>query len=53
MIKSKWQHLFLKSITLNLTEKLSKFAATDASIFMDKIETNFLDSHEFKALVWF
>ena len=29
------------------------FAPTYASIFMDEIETNFLDTHEFKPLVWF
>ena len=31
----------------------TKFAPTYASIFMDKIETNFLDTQEFKRLVWF
>ena len=31
----------------------TKFAPTYASIFMDEIETNFLDTQEFKLLVWF
>ena len=31
----------------------TNFAPTYASIFMDKIETNFLDTQEFKLLVWF
>ena len=31
----------------------TKFAPIYASIFMDEIETNFLDTQEFKSLVWF
>ena len=31
----------------------TKFAPTYASIFMDEIETNSLDTQEFKLLVWF
>ena len=31
----------------------TKFAPTHASIFMDEIETKFLDTQEFKSLVWF
>ena len=31
----------------------TKFAPTYASIFMDEIETKFLDTSEFKPLVWF
>ena len=31
----------------------TKFAPTYASVFMDEIETNFLDIQEFKPLVWF
>ena len=31
----------------------TKFAPTYAPTFVDKIETNFLDMHEFKLLVWF
>ena len=30
-----------------------KFPPTYASIFMDEIETTFLDTQEFKSLVWF
>ena len=30
----------------------AKFAPTYASIFMDEIETNFLDTQEFKRLIW-
>ena len=49
--------MFLKTIILNLMEKLNtkyeativkKFASTYASIFMDKIETNFLGAQELK-----
>ena len=31
----------------------TRFVPTYASTFMDKIETNFLDTQEFKLLVWF
>ena len=31
----------------------AKLAPTYSSIFMDKIKTNFLDTQEFKPLVWF
>ena len=31
----------------------TKFAPTYAPIFMDEIETNFLDTQYFKLLVWF
>ena len=31
----------------------TKFTLTYTSIFMDEIETNFLDTQEFKPLVWF
>ena len=36
-----------------MTATGKKFALTYASIFMDKIETNFLDTQEFKLLLWF
>ena len=31
----------------------TKFAPTYASIFIDEIETKFLDTQEFKPLIWF
>ena len=31
----------------------TKFAPTNASIFMDKIETKFFDTQDFKPLIWF
>ena len=31
----------------------TKFALTYASVFMEKVETNFLDTKEFKHMVWF
>ena len=34
------------------TDNGAKFASTYASIFIKKIETNFLDTQEFKPLVW-
>ena len=38
---------------ISVTAIGTKFAPTYVSIFMDEIETNFLDTQEFKPLVWF
>ena len=55
--------LFLKTTTLNLMVKLNNdflgtvigtnFAPPCACIFMDKVETEFLESQVYKLLVWF
>ena len=38
---------------ISWTVIVTKFAPTYASIFMDEIETSFLDTQEFKPFVWF
>ena len=55
--------LFLKTTTLNLMVKLNNnflgtvigtnFPPPCACIFMDKVETEFLESQVYKLLVWF
>ena len=59
----KWQNLFWKITTLNLMVKLNnnflataigtKFAPPYTCIFMEKVETEFLESQVYRLLVWF